>query len=98
MFSLVQIFAVIAALITLEKIVVLVYSLDRKSWQGQKFRFACLTISLALIIGGAAGVVFKLPWGGYALLFGVGGRFCFDRRLIEVNRSRIIKPKRKLLS
>lgn len=97
MLNIAQIFGVLFGLVTLQKIVVLIKSLDSKSWHGQKLRFACLTISLAFIVAGVGGIIFEYPWGGYVLLYGIGGRFCFDRRL-EGTRSKILPRKRKLLS
>jgi hypothetical protein len=89
--NILQILSILFTVIILQKIVVVVHSLNSKSWTGQKFRFFLLTLSLALIVGGAAGVVFGYHWGGYSLLYGIGGRFAFDRRLIEVNRTKLIK-------
>jgi len=97
MLSIAQIFGVLFGLVTLQKIVLLVKSLDSKSWEGQKLRFAFLTISLGCIIAGSAGVVFEYHWGGYVLLYGIGGRYCFDRRL-EVTRAKLMPRKGKLLS
>lgn len=81
-------------IIVLHKVVTLASSLNRESWKGHKVRFALLCISLSLIAGGGLGVVFGLGWGGSALLCGIGGKYAFDRRLLELHRTlNIHEPK-----
>lgn len=90
MFDINNILSALAGLLILDKVVILVCNLDRKDWIGNKVRFALLSISLGTIIAGAAGVVFSCTWGGYALLYGVAGKFFFDRRLLELKRKVIL--------
>jgi len=78
--------------IVVHKVVILASSFNRKSWKGtgRRLQFTLLSLSLGLIAGGAVGVLFGFPWGGEALLCGVGGRFAFDRRLFEMHRSVVL--------
>lgn len=54
--------------------------LSRNKWEGHKGRFAGVSASVALMAGGAMGMVLALPHAPLLLAVGVAGGFIFERR------------------
>lgn len=60
--------------------VCVVASLSRKRWAGHQARFAGLSASIALMSGGALGLLLAFPHAPFLLAVGVAGRYVFERR------------------
>lgn len=57
-----------------------VASLSRKKWAGHLARFAALSASIALLAGGALGMLLAFPHAHILLATGAAGSFVFERR------------------
>lgn len=69
-----------AAAVVVMRCVCVAAHLSRKSWSGHLLQFVGITLSYALIAGGAIGVALHWHSGSTLLLIGMSGWILFDRR------------------
>ena len=67
---------IVVALYTLHAIA----STSRRTWRGHTLRFVGLALSLASVFAGAVGVVWGVPWGGHAAVFGAALYMLVNKR------------------
>ena len=70
----------IAAGVILVHCICVTARLSRNKWHGHKGRFAGVSASIALMAGGAAGMVLDFAHAPLLLLIGMAGEFVFNRR------------------
>lgn len=72
----------VAAGVILVHCVCVAAKMSRRRWQGHKARFAGVSASIALMAGGAVGLLLECHYAPVLLATGVAGSFVFDRREI----------------
>lgn len=71
---------IVLAGVILVHCVCVVSGLSRLKWQGHKGRFAGVSASIALLAGGALGMVLSFYHWPFLLAAGIAGEYVFDRR------------------
>ncbi|MDD5247803.1 MAG: hypothetical protein PHY45_02390 [Rhodocyclaceae bacterium] len=74
------ILSALLSLVILVHCICLAARLNVHRWQGARWRFVALTLSVAAIGGGSLGVAAAWPHGPLLLLAGIAGLISFDRR------------------
>lgn len=70
----------LAAGVILVHCLCVISNLSHRKWSGHKGRFAGVTFSVALLAGGAAGMVLDYPPAPVLLIVGIAGAYIFERR------------------
>lgn len=70
----------LAAAVILVHCVCVAARMNRRRWSGHKLRFAGISAAIALMAGGACGMVLGAVYAPLLLSVGVAGSFIFDRR------------------
>ena len=78
--ALVLIIILMASGVILVHCVCVVATLSRSKWDGHRGRFAGVAASIALMAGGAMGMVLAFPHAPILLTVGLAGNFIFERR------------------
>lgn len=71
-----------ASLVVVARCIAATATLSLARWRGHRMRFVIVSVSIALMAVGAAGIAFGQPVAPYILLVGIAMHMAADRRRI----------------